>query len=99
VGILANNRVEWIELCIAASASGAMATPFSTWSTPREPDFLLRDSGARILFTIERFGDRHFSDELSSMLADPQKRPSALERIVVIDQSNESARTQGLFKS
>jgi len=99
VGILANNRVEWIELCIAASALGAIATPFSTWSTPRELDFLLRDSGTKLLFTIERFGERHFAGELSAMLADPKTCPPALEQIVVIEESNDAARAPGVFKS
>ena len=99
VGILANNRVEWIELCIAASALGAIATPFSTWSTPRELDFLLRDSGARVLFTVERFGERNFAAELSAMLADSQGRMPALTQIVVIEEPEGSASARGLFRS
>ena len=33
VAMLLNNRVEWLEVCIGAAAIGAVAAPFSTWST------------------------------------------------------------------
>jgi len=84
VGLLINNRVEWIEICVAVSALGAVAAPFSTWSTPRELDFLLRDSAARILITLDRFGERAYADEFVALMADASKRPPALEQLVVV---------------
>ena len=84
VGILINNRAEWIEVCLAVAAIGATAAPFSTWSTPRELDFLLRDSGARVLFMIDRFGERDYGVELAPLLHDPASRPPALEHIVSV---------------
>ena len=84
VGLLVNNRAEWIEICVAVSALGAVAAPFSTWSTPRELDFLLRDSAARILITLDRFGDRAYADEFEEVLANATRRPPALEHLVVI---------------
>src|SRR5512134_3177871 len=47
IGLLCDNRFEWLEVFFAAAAVGAIAVPFSTWSTPRELDFLLSDSGVR----------------------------------------------------
>jgi hypothetical protein len=87
VGILINNRAEWIEVCLAVAAIGATAAPFSTWSTPRELDFLLRDSDARVLFMIDRFGERDYGVELAPLLHDPASRPPALEHIVSLAQS------------
>src|SRR5437016_3864190 len=40
VGLVAENRREWIEVAFAASAVGAIACPFSTWSTRSELEFL-----------------------------------------------------------
>src|SRR5579872_4403627 len=39
VGILINNRLEWLEACFGAAAAGATAVPFSTWSKPAELAF------------------------------------------------------------
>jgi fatty-acyl-CoA synthase len=36
VGILINNRPEWLEACFGTTALGAVAVPFSTWSKPGE---------------------------------------------------------------
>ena len=52
VGLLCDNRVEWLEVLFAAAAIGAILIPFSTWSTARELDFLLSDSEVRLLFAI-----------------------------------------------
>src|SRR5438552_14078435 len=41
VGLLCDNRMEWLEVFFAAAAIGAIVVPFSTWSTRRELDFLL----------------------------------------------------------
>jgi len=87
VGLLVNNRAEWIEICVAVSALGAVAAPFSTWSTPRELDFLLRDSAARILITLDRLGERDYAAEFSSLFADTDRRPPALEQLVVVGES------------
>src|SRR5260370_13877408 len=35
VGILVNNRLEWLEACFGATALGAVAVPFTTSSQPR----------------------------------------------------------------
>src|SRR5437762_3473037 len=40
VGILIDNRVEWLEAMFGAVALGAVAVPFSTWSKEAELEFL-----------------------------------------------------------
>ena len=69
IGLLCDNRVEWLEVFFAAAAVGAVAVPFSTWSTPRELDFLLSDSGVRLLFAIPRFRDRDFVETIAALRA------------------------------
>ncbi|MBL8385293.1 MAG: acyl--CoA ligase [Burkholderiales bacterium] len=84
VGLLLNNRVEWIEICLAAAALGAVPVPFSTWSTRREIDFLLADSGVRVLFTLDRFGERDYAADLGALLAERGGRYPLLERVIVL---------------
>ena len=67
VGLLADNRLEWLEVFLAAAALGATVVPFSTWSTARELDFLLRDSEVRVLFAIPRFGERSFAADIAEL--------------------------------
>ncbi len=47
VGILVNNRLEWLEACFGATALGAVAVPFSTWSKPGELALSARRFGGR----------------------------------------------------
>jgi len=67
VGLLCNNRIEWLEVFFAAAAIGAILVPFSTWSTARELDFLLSDSKVRLLFAIPSFGERAFAEDLAAL--------------------------------
>jgi fatty-acyl-CoA synthase len=82
VGLLADNRLEWLEVFLAAAALGATVVPFSTWSTARELDFLLRDSEVRVLFAIPRFGERSFADDLAELRASGDHQ--ALEDVVLL---------------
>ena len=84
VAILISNRVEWLEVCAGAAAIGATAAPFSTWSTKRELDFLLADSGARLLVTLDRFGDNDYATDLAGILENRASRYPALETIVML---------------
>ena len=73
VGLLLGNRVEWIDLCLGASALGAVTVPMSTWSTRAELRVLLADAGLSVLVT-GLFGDRNFEDDLLA-LADEAGMP------------------------
>jgi fatty-acyl-CoA synthase len=82
VGLLADNRFEWLEVFFAAAALGATVVPFSTWSTTRELDFLLSDSQVRLLFTIARFGNRAFADDITKLRA----AHPLLEDVILLDE-------------
>ncbi len=75
VALLINNRIEWIEIVLGASAIGATAVPFSTWSKRREIDFLLADSGARMLFSLDAFADQDYAADLSELIPELHTAP------------------------
>ena len=64
VGLLASNRIEWLEIFFAAAALGAIVVPLSTWSTASELKFLLADAKVDILFSAAQAGDRDFARDL-----------------------------------
>lgn len=70
VGLLVDNRIEWLEIFFGAAALGAVVVPFSTWSKRAELDFVLEDSRVRCLFTIGRFGDQDFSTDTTALRAE-----------------------------
>ena len=67
VGILIGNRIEWLEACFGATALGAVAVPFSTWSKPAELAYLLADSEVAALIAVDRFGGQNFAAALSAL--------------------------------
>ncbi len=68
VGLLVNNRLEWLEAFFGTMIAGGVVVAFSTWSTRDELDWLLRDSAVRMLITLDRFGDIDFASALRDML-------------------------------
>ena len=62
VGILVNNRLGWLEACFGATALGAVAVPFSTWSKPLELAYLLADSKIAALIAVNSFGAEDFAE-------------------------------------
>jgi fatty-acyl-CoA synthase len=82
VGLLVNNRIEWLEIFFGAAALGAIVVPFSTWSKRAELDFVLEDSRVRCLFTIGRFGEQDFAADIAALRADARHRP--LELVVLV---------------
>src|SRR6266481_1158986 len=68
VGILINNRREWLECCFAAAALGAVAVPFSTWSKSAELDYLLADSGVDALFAVDNFAQQDFAATIADLV-------------------------------
>ena len=68
VGLLVNNRPEWLEAFFGTVIAGGTVVAFSTWSTPDELDWLMQDSDVRVLITLDRFGDNDFSTALSRLV-------------------------------
>lgn len=83
VGLLSENRAEWLEIFFGIAALGAVVVPISTWSTASELLFLLDDSRVKLLFTIDRFGSRRFGDDILAMAA--AGRLDHLDQIIVIN--------------
>src|SRR5205085_8595295 len=67
VGILVNNRLEWLESCFGTVALGAIAVPFSTWSKPAELAYLLADSEIDALIAVDSFGGQDFAAALAQL--------------------------------
>jgi len=53
--ILADNDIAWCAVYLGILQIGAVAVPFDTHYAPKQIATLLRDSGARILFTTEKY--------------------------------------------
>jgi len=70
VGVLINNRLEWLEAFFGATILGAVVVAFSTWSKRDELAFLLDDSEVSVLIALERFGDQHFAEDLRALVAE-----------------------------
>jgi fatty-acyl-CoA synthase len=68
VGLLINNRPEWLEAFFGSTILGAVVVAFSTWSKRDELAWLLVDSEIRLLIALERFGDQHFADDLHALI-------------------------------
>ena len=68
VGLLLNNRTEWLEICFGTAAIGAVLVPFSTWSKRRELEFLFGDSRIKALFSAARMGEQDFGKDIAALL-------------------------------
>jgi fatty-acyl-CoA synthase len=68
VGLLINNRAEWLEAFFGATILGAVVVAFSTWSKRDELAWLLEDSDVRVLVALDRFGDQDFAADLRSLV-------------------------------
>jgi fatty-acyl-CoA synthase len=66
VGILAENRREWLEVVFGATAIGAVAVPLSTWSRPGELDYLIGDAALDALVAVEGFVGQDFAAALAA---------------------------------
>jgi fatty-acyl-CoA synthase len=67
VGVLINNRLEWLETCFGATALGTVAVPLSTWSKSAELAYLLADSEVSALIAIDRFGGQDFAGPIAEI--------------------------------
>jgi fatty-acyl-CoA synthase len=67
VGVLAENRREWLEAVFGAAALGAVAVPLSTWSREAELDYLLGDAQLDALVATGDFGGQDFAAVLAKL--------------------------------
>jgi len=65
LAIWMTNRPEWIITYFAAMRLGAVLVPLSTWLTPPEIGYMLRQSEARHLVVLDRFRKIDFVDSLA----------------------------------
>lgn len=78
VGLLVNNRTEWLEAFFGIALAGGIAVAFSTWSTTDELDWLIGDSGIKVLITLDRFADNDFVAGLQRL------RPDSVTDVFVV---------------
>jgi len=83
VGLLINNRTEWLELAFGAWLLGAVVTPFSTWSTRQELEFLLADSGVCILVSLPGFAREDYAAILRDLVG--SGAAPALRTVMMLD--------------
>jgi fatty-acyl-CoA synthase len=68
VGMLIENRLEWLECCFGAAALGMTAVPFSTWSKPQELAYLTADAEIEALFAVPAFAAQNFAAALATLV-------------------------------
>src|SRR5579863_2501662 len=78
VGVLAENRREWLEAMFGATALGAVAVPLSTWSRQGELDYLIGDAALDALIAVASFAGQDFAAALAAL------RPKHLQLSTVI---------------
>jgi fatty-acyl-CoA synthase len=85
VGLLINNRPEWLEAFFGTAIAGGIVVAFSTWSTPDELDWLIQDSAVRVLITLDRFGENDFSAALRRLVT--SSRYPSLRDVVLLGET------------
>lgn len=76
VGLLANNRVEWLQTCFGAAALGAPVAAFNTWAKAWDLDHMLSHSGCQVLVTLDRLGNQDFMAYLRELLPELWSGPA-----------------------
>ena len=75
IGMLINNRLEWLETCFGAAALGVVVVPLSTWSKPDELAYLLADSEIAALFAVKAFAGQDFGEMLTALVPEGTRSP------------------------
>ena len=83
VAIWAPNCAEWVEAALGAVGAGALLVPLNTRYRGTEAAYILRASGARLLFTVQGFLGTDYPQLLERAVADGEPLPE-LERVVVL---------------
>src|SRR5262249_52715225 len=80
VALLMQNRTEWLVVDFAVQLVGATLVAISTWSRPRELEYVLLHSDASTLITIDRCRDHDYLATLGEITG----RLPKLARIVTV---------------
>jgi HIP---CoA ligase len=83
VAIWAPNCAEWVIAALGAVSAGALLVPVNTRYKGSEAIFILRASGARMLFTVQGFLGTDYPRMLADAVAAGDKLPD-LERVVIL---------------
>src|SRR5207253_4735397 len=83
VALLMTNRPEWLLIDFAATLLGAVLVPISTWSRPRELEYVLGHCAASVLLTASRFGSQDYLAALAEMGGAGSARLPHLRHVVV----------------
>ncbi|MGO8873214.1 MAG: FadD3 family acyl-CoA ligase [Acidimicrobiales bacterium] len=83
VAIWAPNCAEWVIAALGAVGAGALLVPLNTRFKGTEAAYILRESGARMLFTVEGFLGTDYPRLLDEAVAAGARVPD-LERVVVL---------------
>lgn len=83
VGLLYPNSIEFVVAWLATCRIGAVAAPFSTFSTARELGGLFRGAGIAVLLSAQGYRDTNFVERLGEVL--PGADPASDEPLMVPD--------------
>jgi cyclohexanecarboxylate-CoA ligase len=75
------NRIEFLTIALATLRLGAVCEPLMPIFRERELSFMLRESGARVLFVPGRFRGRDYAEMAAGLCAELP----ALEHVIVVD--------------
>jgi acyl-CoA synthetase (AMP-forming)/AMP-acid ligase II len=91
VAIWAPNCAEWVIAALGAVGAGAVLVPLNTRFKGAEAAYILRRSGARLLFTVEGFLGTDYPRLLDEAVAAGEPVPD-LERVVVLRTDDDAPR-------
>jgi fatty-acyl-CoA synthase len=83
VALVMTNRPEWLLIDFAVTMLGATLVPISTWSRPRELEYVLTHCGVAVLITIPRLGAQRFLDAVDEMGGPASARLPGLRHVVI----------------
>src|SRR5438128_8260356 len=75
VALLMPNRSEWLLVDFAVTLLGATLVPISTWSRPRELEYVLNHCDASTLVTVDRFLGQDYLATLAEMAPGSARLP------------------------
>lgn len=70
VGVLISNRLEWVSSVFGISLAGGVAVTLSTFATPRELEYFLKQSDMGVLLVEDKISKQSFLSDLLSLSPD-----------------------------